>query len=107
MDTIFSLMYQNSTLVGTFIFVGVLTYLGTAAISPGNVALRRFVGYCSGTLMVIVGVVSLYFGGERLLTLLLAQLYTSFDFYHIEWTFLGIVAIVVGLLMVRQAYHRM
>ncbi|MDE3228328.1 MAG: hypothetical protein KGO05_00480 [Chloroflexota bacterium] len=107
MDAIFSVMYQSSTLLGTFIFVGVLAYLGTAAISPGNVALRRFVGYCSGTLMVIVGVVSLYFGGERLLTLLFAQLYTSLDFYHVEWTFLGIVAIIVGLLMVRQAYRRM
>ncbi|MGH2505450.1 MAG: hypothetical protein ACRDID_23310 [Ktedonobacterales bacterium] len=99
-------MYQSSTLLETTIFVGVLAYIGTAAISPSNIALRRLVGYLAGGLMVVVGVFSFYFGAAKLLTLLFAHIYT-FDAFHIEWAFLGAVAIVVGMLLVRQAFRRM
>lgn len=106
MDAIVSLMYQSSTLLGTIIFVGALAYLGTAGISPSNVPLRRIVGYLSGGLMVVVGVFSLYFGANKLLILLYNRIY-DFDIFHLEWTFLGLVAIIVGMLLVRQAFRRM
>lgn len=106
MDTITAFMYQSSTLLGTIIFVGALAYIGTAAISPSNIVLRRIVGYLAGGILVIVGVFSFYFGASKLLILLFNHIYL-FDSFRIEWTFLGAIAIIVGLLLVRQAFRRM
>lgn len=106
MDTITAFMYQGSTLLEAIILVGVLAYIGTAVISPSNFVLRRMVGYLSGGILVIIGVFSFYFGASKLLVLLFNHIYL-FDSARIEWTFLGAIAIVVGLLLVRQAFRRM
>ena len=106
MDAITSLMYEPSTLVGSIILVGVLAYLGTTAISPSNVVLRRIVGYFTGGIMVIIGVFALYFGASKLLTLLFAHIYIM-DVQRLEWSFVGAVALIVGLLLVRQSFRRM
>ncbi len=106
MDAITSLMYQSSTLVGSIILVGVLAYLGTNAISPSFLALRRMVGYLAGGLMVVIGVYSFYFGASKLLTLLFAHIYIM-DVYRLEWAFIGAVSIIMGLVLVRQAFRRM
>lgn len=106
MDTITSLMYQNSTLLGAIILVGVLAYLGTNAISPSNIILRHLVGYLTGTIMVVIGAFAFYFGASNLLTRLFAHIY-SMDTQRLEWTFVGAVSIVVGLLIVRQSFRRM
>lgn len=106
MDAITSLMYQSSTLIGSIILVGVLAYLGTNAISPSNVILRRMVGYLAGAAMVAIGAFSLYFGASYLLTNLFAHIYIM-DVNRLEWSFIGGVSIIVGLLLVRQAFRRM
>ena len=104
MDAITSLMYQNSTLLGSIIVVGVLAYLGSNAISPSNTALRRIVGYLSGSLMVVIGVFGFYFGASSLLTRLFAHIYIM-DIQRLEWAFIGAASIIVGLVLVRQAFR--
>ena len=106
MDTITSLMYQPSTLLGSIILVGFLAYLGTNVISPSHAAIHRMVGYLTGAIMVVIGVFALYFGASKLLTLLFAQIYIL-DVNRLEWTFLGAASIFVGLLIVRQSFRRM
>jgi uncharacterized membrane protein len=68
--------------------------------------LRRLIGYLSGGLLVIVGVFSFYFGASKLLILLFNHIYL-FDSFRIEWAFLGAIAIIVGMLLVRQSFRRM
>lgn len=106
MDAITSLMYESSTLVGSIILVGALTYLGTNAISPGNIGLRRFVGYLAGALLIIIGCFGFYFGASKELTLLLAHIY-QFDAFRLEWMFVGLVAIIVGFMLARQSFRHM
>ncbi len=106
MDAITSLMYENTTLIGSIILVGALTYIGTNAISPENVALRRLMGYLTGALLVMIGSFGLYFGASKELMLLYAHVY-QFDIFRLEWTFVGIVAIVVGFLLAGQSFRRM
>ncbi len=106
MDAITTLMYQNSTLIGSIILVGALTYIGTNAISPENVTLRRLIGYLTAGLLVVIGVFSFYFGASKELMLLFAHVY-QFDIFRLEWTFVGAVAIVVGLLLASQSFRRM
>lgn len=106
MDPITSLMYENSTLVGAIILVGVLAYIGTNVISPSNPGLRRLVAYLCGLAQIIIGGFGFYFGASKEITLLFAQIYTL-DIFRLEWTFIGAVAIIVGFVLVFQAYRRM
>lgn len=106
MEAITSLMYENSTLIGSIILVGALAYIGTNAISPDNIALRRLMGYLTATILVLIGAFSLYFGASKELMLIYAHVY-QFDVFRLEWTFVGVVAIIAGLLLARQSLRRM
>jgi hypothetical protein len=106
MDLINSLMYQNSTLLGAIILIGGLAYVGTNVISPSNITTRRIVGYWTGTLLVLIGAYAFYFGASKEFTLVYAHIYL-FDRYRLEWMFIGLLALVVGALLVRQSYRRL
>lgn len=106
MDLFNSLMYQNSTLIGSIILVAALAYIGTNAISPSNVQLRRFVGYLTSAAMILIGAGGLYFGASKQVALVLAHIYI-FDVFRVEWMVVGILSIAVGLLLAYQAQRRM
>ncbi len=106
MDAITSLMYYNSTLLGVIVLVGALSYIGANTISPENVLLRRFVGYLTGSILILIGVLGFYFGAAKEVILIYTHAYT-FDLFRLEWTFVGAVAIVIGILLVRQSFRRM
>jgi hypothetical protein len=106
MDAIDTLMYQNSTLLGAIILVGALAYIGSNVISPTNVALRRLVGYLVGAALLVIGGYSFYFGVSKEWALLFAHIYT-FDLFRLEWMFVGLLAIIVGLLLARQSFRGM
>jgi hypothetical protein len=106
MDLFNSLMYQNSTLIGSIILVAALAYIGTTAISPSNVTLRRLVGYLASAALILIGAGSFYFGASKQVTLVLAHIYI-FDLYRIEWMVVGILSLAVGLLLARQARRGM
>ena len=101
-----SLMYQTSTLVGAIIVIAVLTYLGTNVISPSNIVLRRLVGYLASIALVVIGAGGFFFGASKELTLVLANIYV-FDTLRIEWMFVGLLAIIAGLLLARQSMRRL
>ncbi len=102
MDTLTTLMYQNSTLIGVIIFVGALAYIGTNTINPEHIAIRRLVGYLTGTILVMIGAFSAYFGGSKLLGLLYAHVYIL-DVFRVEWLGVGLLALLVGFLIVFQS----
>jgi hypothetical protein len=106
MDLFNSLMYQNSTLIGSIILVAALAYIGTTAISPSNVTLRRLVGYLASAALILIGAGGFYFGASKQVTLILAHVYIP-DFYRIEWMVVGFLALAVGLLLARQARRGM
>ncbi|HEY7974357.1 MAG TPA: hypothetical protein VID72_03375 [Ktedonobacterales bacterium] len=106
MDLFNSLMYQNSTLLGAIILVAALAYIGTNAISPSNVVLRRLVGYLASAALVLIGTVGFYFGASKQIMLVLAHIYTI-DLFRIEWMVVGLLAIGVGLLLAHQSLRRM
>lgn len=60
-----SLMYQPSTLIAAIIVIGALAYIGTIAISPSNIELRRLVGYLTSIALVVIGVGSFFFGASK------------------------------------------
>lgn len=106
MDLFNSLMYQNSTLIGSIILVAALAYIGTNVVSASNVALRRLVGYMTSILLVLIGLSAFYFGASKQVTLILAHVYI-FDIYRIEWMVVGVLALAVGLLLARQSRRSM
>ncbi len=106
-NTIFnSLMYQPSTLIIAIIIIAALAYLGTNAISPSNIELRRLVGYLASIALVVIGVGGFFFGASKEVVLLLEKVY-DFAAFRIEWMVVGLLAIVVGLLLARQSLRRM
>lgn len=106
MDLFNSLMFQNSTLIVSIIIIAALAYIGTIAISPSSVQLRRFVGYLSSAVLVIIGAVGFYFGASKEVTLVLAHVYV-FDIFRVEWIVVGLAGIVVGMLLAFQSLRRM
>ncbi|HZC07156.1 MAG TPA: hypothetical protein VE338_16085 [Ktedonobacterales bacterium] len=106
MDLFNSLMYQNSTLITSIIIVAALAYIGTIAISPASVWLRRTVGYLTSVALLLIGVAGFYFGASKEVTLVLAHVYT-FDVFRIEWIAVGALAIGVGILLAVQSLRRM
>lgn len=106
LDQITSVMYNNSTLIGAIIVIGLLAYIGTNTISPSNVRLRRLVAYLTGAALIVLGALGLYFGASKELTLLFAKIYL-FDTFRIEWAGVGAAAIIAGFLLMRQAYTSM
>ena len=106
MDLFNSLMYQNSTLIGSIIAVAALAYIGTNVVNPSNVQLRRFVGYLASAALILIGAGGFYFGASKQITLILAHVYI-FDLYRIEWMVVGILALAVGLLLANQSLRRM
>lgn len=106
-NTIFnSLMYQPSTLIGAIIVIAALAYLGTNVISPSNAELRRLVGYLASIALVVIGAGSFVFGASKEVVLLLEKVY-DVDTFRIEWMFVGLLAIIVGMLLARQSLRRM
>lgn len=101
-----SLMYQPSTLIAAIIVIGALAYIGTIAISPSNIELRRLVGYLTSIALVVIGVGSFFFGASKEVLLILEKVY-DFDVFRIEWMFVGLLAIIVGMLLARQSLRRM
>jgi hypothetical protein len=105
MDVFNTLMQSNSTVFGAIILIGLLAYLGTNVVDPSHAALRRMVGYLSGTSLVLIGVLALYFGGSRELLLYGAHVYTL-DTLGVEWVALGAVALIVGAGIVGYSFRR-
>jgi hypothetical protein len=101
-----SLMYQPSTLIVAIIVIAALAYVGTNAISPSNIALRRLVGYLASIVLVVIGVGSFFFGASKEVVLVLEKVY-EFDAFRIEWMFVGLLALIVGMLLARQSLRRM
>ena len=101
-----SLMYQPSTLIGAIIIIAALAYLGTNAISPSHIELRRLVGYLASIALVVIGAGSFFFGASNVVVLLLEKVY-AFDPFRIEWMFVGLLAIIVAMLLARQSLRRM
>lgn len=101
-----ALMARQTTLVVVAIFVGVFAYLGANVITPEAALLRRVVGYLTGVPLIFVGLYSIIFGAGPQLTLLELGVYQA-DVFHLEWVFVGVVASVVGALLVRQAFRRL
>jgi hypothetical protein len=101
-----SLMYQPSTLIIAIVIVAALAYLGTNVVSPSNTELRRLVGYLASIVLVVIGAGSFVFGASKEVVLLLEKVY-DFDAFRIEWMFVGLLAIIVGLLLARQSLRRM
>jgi hypothetical protein len=106
MDTLNALMYQNSTLLGAIIIVGALAYVGSNVISPTSIVLRRLVGYLVGVVLLLIGGYAFYFGASKEWALLFAHVYTL-DLFRLEWMLVGLLAIIVGFLLARQAYRGM
>lgn len=106
MDTITSVMYSNSTLIGAVIAIGVLAYIGSNGISATHIWLRRMVAYASGIVLVVLGALAFYFGASKLLLLIYVKDF-QFDIFRVEWTVIGALALVAGFALVRQAYRQM
>ena len=98
-------MFYNSTVFGAILVVGALAYLGTLAFDPSQPLPRLIAGYLCGTALVLIGAGSFYFGAAFLLPLALSGVY-FFDMLHMEWLGLGLVAIIVGALIMRQSFRR-
>ncbi len=98
-------MISNTTLFGAILTVGALVYLGALAIDPTHPLLRLIVGYICGAALILIGVAGIYYGGSFELPLLYEGAY-FFEPLHMLWFGLGVVALVVGTLIVRQAYYR-
>ncbi|HEU0027248.1 MAG TPA: hypothetical protein VFQ25_09045 [Ktedonobacterales bacterium] len=105
MDSIFALMSYNSTLIGAIAAVGVLAYLGVLGIDPSHALPRLLTGYICGTALVLLGGLAFYFGAAYVLPLVLTGRY-GFDTLHLEWIGVGVIALIVGALTVRQAFLR-
>lgn len=106
MDKFTTIMYDNSTLVGAIIVIGVLAYIGSNGISPTHLWLRKTVAYGTGIALVALGALAFYFGASKLLILIYVKDF-QFDVFRIEWTLIGALALVAGFLLVRQAYRHM
>lgn len=98
-------MMYNTTLFGAILAVGVLSYLGTVAFDPTHPLPRLIAGYICGTTLVLIGALGLYYGASFELPLLINGAY-FFETLHMEWLGLGLVALIVGVLIMRQAYYR-
>jgi len=99
-------MYQNSTLLGAIILVGALAYIGSNTINPELITIRRIVGYLTGTILLMIGAFSAYFGGSKILGLLYAHVYIL-DMFRVEWLGVGLLALVVGFLIFAQSFRRL
>jgi hypothetical protein len=98
-------MIDNTTLFGAILVVGVLAYVGSIAFDPSHPLPRLIVGYLCGTALILIGAGSFYFGAAFELPLVTSGVY-FFDPLHMEWLGLGLVALFVGAMIVRQAYTR-
>lgn len=98
-------MFSNSSLVLAIIAVGGLTYLGTVAFDPTHPTPRLVAGYVCGWALTLIGAGGLLFAAQFELPLLLQGLYVT-DAIHMEWLAIGILALFVGAVIVRQAYRR-
>lgn len=106
MDKFTSIMYNNSTLIGAIIVIGVLAYIGSNGISPTHLWLRKMVAYLTGIALVALGGLAFYFGASKLLILIYVKDF-QFDVFRIEWTAIGALALVAGFMLVGQAYRHM
>jgi hypothetical protein len=106
LDTITTLMYQNSTLIGAIILVGVLVYIGVNGISPRHIRIRRIVAFCIGCALVIIGAFEFYFGASKEWEMLQSHIYQS-DTFRLEWALVGVIAFITGILLVRQSHRDM
>lgn len=106
MDIITSTMDNDSTLFGAILLVGALVYLGALAIDPTHPLLRLIAGYACGATLVLIGAGALYYGLSFELPLMLIGAYT-FNVLRMEWIGLGVLALIVGMLVVRQSFRRM
>ena len=100
-----SFMLSNSTLFLTIIAVGGLVYLGTVAFDPTHPTPRVISGYVCGSALTLIGAISLAVVIQFYLPLLL-QGVSLFEVLHMEWLGLGLMAFIVGIVIVRQAYRR-
>ena len=100
-----NLMFYNSTLFGAILAVGALAYLGAVAFDPTHPLPRLIAGYVCGAALVLIGAGSFYFGAAFELPLAFSGVY-FFESLHMEWLGLGLVAMLVGVVIMRQAYLR-
>ncbi len=100
-----SAMISSTTLFGAILMAGSLVYLGTLAIDPVHPLLRVIVGYICGAALILIGVAGSFYGASFELPLLYEGAY-YFDPFHMLWFGLGVVSLVVGALIVRQAFYR-
>lgn len=98
-------MTYSSTLFGAILAVGVLSFLGTVAFDPMHPAPRVIAGYVCGAALILIGAFGMYYGASYELPLVLQGAYV-FETFHMEWLGLGLISIVVGALILRQAYLR-
>jgi len=56
--------------------------------------------------LVVIGAGSFVFGASKEVVLLLEKVY-DVDTFRIEWMFVGLLAIIVGMLLARQSLRRM
>lgn len=99
------LLGHSSTLFTTILIVGALAYLGAIAFDPTHPAPRIIAGYVCGATTLAIGFVGLYYGASFEAPLALQGAYV-FNALRMEWIALGLLAVVVGFLLVRQAIRR-
>jgi|SRR5579859_1448563 len=100
-----NVMYNNSTLFGAILAIGVLAYLGALAFDPAHPLPRLIAGYVCGAALVLIGAGSFYFGAAFELPLAFSGVY-FFESLHMEWLGLGVLAMLIGVVIMRQAYLR-
>lgn len=98
-------LFSTSSLFLAVIAVGGLTYLGTVAFDPTHPMPRLIAGYVCGWALTLLGVGGLLFAAQFELPLLLQGLY-YIDAFHLEWLGIGFLALIVGIVLIRQAYRR-
>lgn len=106
MENISAAMSNNSTLFGAIMLVGALAYLGALAFDPTYALARLIAGYLCGAALVLIGAGALYYGLAYEAPLIFIGAY-QLDPMRMQWIGVGILALIAGALVVRQAFRRM
>lgn len=106
MENLSAAMSSDATLFGAIMVVGALAYLGALAFDPSYALARLIAGYLCGAALVVIGAGALYYGLAYEAPLIFIGVY-QLDAMRMEWIGVGALALIAGVLVVRQAFRRM
>ena len=101
----YHLMQSETTLLACIVLFGLLAFCCYAVNSVASAPMRRGVNYTVGTALTLLGVLWADYGAKLLFTDVAVGL-ERIDIFAIEWLLVGLMALLMAALVLRQALRR-